>query len=419
FMKTIRMKKFLFFLWLYLAFPGFNGYGEEKAPPVHATSFIVIDAETGAVLYERNADKKLYPASITKILTGYLGIVKGGDLDQKITVSRKAAYSITPGSSTIALKPEEIFPYRDVLYGLMLRSANECGNVIAEHVSGSNEAFASLMNETVKRWGMNNSHFVNPHGLHNDKHVSTARDMAFIAMHAMKNPVFREIVRARKHPFPDTNKHKAIERGVMYNKNKMLHPGNDEYYGPCIGIKAGYTRKSLHTFVAVAEKNGHTVIVALLKAPNKETMYKNLAELMEYGLRQYEKRILVNKDDVLLKKKLKHADKELSIVAAEALEKSLPRQLKEIEKDFQLKSLRLPVRKGDDLGKVIFYAGDNELGMVPLIAANTAISCFSWEYLLRILFSIPVLTGTGLVIALYLFLLGRKREKKYRRRYYR
>ena len=404
----------LFFLCLF-AFSG-SCHSEGKAPSVSARSAIIIDADTGTVIFEKNADEKLYPASITKILTGYLGITQGGDLEQKITVSKKAAYGITPGSSSISLKPGEIIALKDVLYGLMLRSANECGNVIAEHISSSNGAFADLMNKTVKEWGLENSHFVNPHGLHKNKHISTARDMAIIARHALENPVFQKIIKTRYYAFPDTNKHKGVERGKMTNKNKMLHPHNDTYYAPCIGIKAGYTKKSLHTFVSAAEKDGHTVIVALLRVTDKKALYRNLVSLMKYGLQQFEKQILVKKEDLITEKEFKRSSGKLEIIAGKTLELSLPKQCKDIEKKINLNDLVLPVHEGDILGNILFTTKDTELGSVPLLARNSVVSIFSWAYIKGKLFSIPVFVGIGSLISLYLFFLGSKKPKR-RKRY--
>jgi D-alanyl-D-alanine carboxypeptidase len=388
--------------------------GEDAPPQVGAQSAVVIDIATGTVLYEKNADKRQYPASITKIMTGFLGIARGGDLDQMITVSRKAAYDITPGSSSISMKPGETAPLKDILYGLMLQSANECGNVVAEHVSGSNEAFAALMNKTAEDWGLKNTRFMNPHGLHNKDHVTTARDMAVIARHALESPAFREIVKTPVTFFPDTNKHKSRERGELTNKNYMLHRRNNEYYEPCIGIKGGYTTHSLHTFVAAAEKDGHGVIACVLREPDKALMYRDLVALMEYGFRQFENRTLASRGEVLLTKEFPRGSAPLKIAAGETLEKNLPRQCAAIEKDFRLKDLALPVREGDAVGEAVLTAGGLELGRLPLVAANTVVSSLSWHNLSRFVFSVPVLLAGGILMALFFFMLGRRHERKYR-----
>ncbi|MCK5707827.1 MAG: D-alanyl-D-alanine carboxypeptidase [Candidatus Aureabacteria bacterium] len=407
-MKCINKNTSFVFFYMFVFFLGCMAYGDKKAPSVNAKAAIIIDADTGCVIYEKNADKKFYPASITKILTGYLGIVQGGDRKKKITVSRKAAWGITPGSSSISLKPGEIVALKDVLYGLMLRSANECGNVIAEHISGSNSGFALLMNKTAKEWGLKNTNFVNPHGLHKDKHKSTARDMAIIAKHAMENEVFRKIIKTRYYAFPDTNKHKGVERGKMTNKNKMLHPHNDAYYKYCIGIKAGYTKRSLHTFVAAAEKNGHMVIVSLMKVSDKKRMYSDLKNLMEYGLEQFEERTLINKGDMVESKKFKYTSGVVELVAKDTLKKDLPKQCKDIEKRELFQKIKFPVHEGDVLGEISFFIKDSKIGSIPVIASNTVVSVFSWHYIKGLIFSIPVFVGIGLIITLYLFYLGSK-----------
>jgi D-alanyl-D-alanine carboxypeptidase len=267
FMKTIVRFPFI----AVVAWTLFLSSAWSSPPEVSADSAILIDAETGTVLMEKKPDRPYFPASITKIMTAHLAL-KHGDLDDPITVSRKAAYGIEPGSSSIALKPGEKVTLRDVLYGLMLRSANECGNIIAEYVSGSNAAFAGEMNREAKRLGCTGTRFKNPHGLHHPDHVVTARGMALISREAMKNPDFRKIVQTRFYPFPDTNVHTHEERGNLRNKNKMLHPKKKEHYAPATGIKAGYTTKSLHTFAASAKKDGHEVIAVLLRMKSKSAM---------------------------------------------------------------------------------------------------------------------------------------------------
>lgn len=388
--------------------------GEEAPPVVSADSAVVIDMRTATVLYEKNPDKKQYPASITKILTAYLFLQKEKDLDRSVSVSRKAANAITPGSSSICLKPGEVVTLRNVLYGLMLKSANECANVVAEEVSGGIGDFTGLMNRTVKEWGLQNTHFMNPHGLHHKEHYTTARDMALIAWHAMSEPVFREVVRTRSFTMPDTNKHKSSERGDMWNKNNMLQPRSDEYYEACIGIKGGYTTQSHHTFVAAAEKDGRGVIACVLRVPDKDGMYRDLAALMDYGLAQFEKRIVISRGDVVLRRDIAGGTPALEIVAADKLEADLPRACRDIERKIDLASISIPVSKDAVLGKASFYFGGLKLGEVPLIAANSVMPQYSWSRIKRVVFSFPVLIGAGFLIAMILFLSGGRKGNRYR-----
>jgi serine-type D-Ala-D-Ala carboxypeptidase (penicillin-binding protein 5/6) len=387
--------------------------GQEAPPVVSADSAIVIDMRTATVLYEKNPDKKQYPASITKIMTAYLFLQKEKDLDRSVSVSRKAANAITPGSSSICLKPGEVVTLRNVMYGLMLKSANECANVVAEEVSGSIEDFTGLMNQTVKDWGLQNTHFMNPHGLHHKEHYTTARDMALIAWHAMSDPTFREIVSTRSFIFPDTNKHKSSERGELVNKNDMIQPWSGEYYEACIGIKGGYTTQSHHTFVTAAEKDGRGVIACVLREPGKDTMYRDLAVLMDYGLSQFEKRIVISRGDVVLRRDIAGGTPALEIAAADKLEADLPKDCRDIERKIDLADISLPVSKDAVLGKASFYFGGLKLGEVPLAAANNVVRSYSWGRIKRIAFSFPVLIGAGFLIALILFLAGGRKERRY------
>jgi D-alanyl-D-alanine carboxypeptidase (penicillin-binding protein 5/6) len=375
-------------------------------PEVSADSAILIDAETGTVLMEKKPDRPYFPASITKIMTAHLAL-KHGDLDDPITVSRKAAYGIEPGSSSIALKPGEKVTLRDVLYGLMLRSANECGNIIAEYVSGSNAAFAGEMNREAKRLGCTGTRFKNPHGLHHPDHVVTARGMALISREAMKNPDFRKIVQTRFYPFPDTNVHTHEERGNLRNKNKMLHPKKKEHYAPATGIKAGYTTKSLHTFAASAKKDGHEVIAVLLRMKSKSAMYADLKKLLEYGLSRFKNRVLIEKDFLVEELEIPGGNERLRIVSGKRVERSLPIDLDSdtIRKSIHLRAIDLPVSPGQKLGTIRFSSGGVALGEGALVAENEVLKKLSWKNLKRYILSpVPLLALAFLMALLILWI---------------
>jgi len=368
---------------------------------------IIIDAETGVVLYEKNADKQYGPASITKIMTGMLAC-KLGKFDDPITVSRKAAYSIERGSSSIALKPGEKVILRDVVYGLMLRSANECGNIIAEYLRGNNLNFAKLMNEKALELGCKNTNFVNPHGLYDKNHLTTARDMALIAREAMKNSLFRKVVNTKFYPFPDTNKHKHEERGDLRNKNKFLHPKSKYYYKNCSGIKAGYTKKTLHTFVASAFNKKHEVIVVVLHVSDKKSMYSELRKGMEYGLNQFGRRVLVEKEFKIDEIQLENAASKMSVITKDVVTVELPLQLNKDEikrKIFIDQDIPLPVLAGQQIGKIKFGYKDLILGEIELISEHEVVSTLSWTNLKRFFISLPFLIGSACLLCVLILLI--------------
>lgn len=225
---------------------------------VSARSAILIEQESGRVLFEKDAYKVSRIASITKIMTAILAI-ESGKMDEKVKVSEKAAG--TEGSS-LYLKPGEKIKLEDLVYGLMLRSGNDAAVAIAEHVGGSLEGFVFMMNEKAREIGMKNTHFANPHGLddHED-HVSTAYDMAILTRYAMKNEVYRKIAGTKKHRAP--NPTEKWDR-VWKNKNRLL----TEKYKYSTGGKTGYTKRAKRTLVSTAKKGDFELIAVTLDAPD-------------------------------------------------------------------------------------------------------------------------------------------------------
>ena len=262
-------------------------------PEISAEAGILMDAKTGQILYEKNMDEPLFPASITKILTVLVGL-ESGKTEDMITMSNNAVFSIPRDSAHIALDEGEEINFKDALYGAMLSSANEACNGIAEHVSGSTQEFASLMNKRAEEAGAKNSNFVNPNGLHDQNHVTTAYDMAVITKDALKNREFREIFGSSKYEIPPTNK--QAESRYLWCTHKMLKE-TDMYYEKAKGGKTGYTEQALNTLVTVAESNGRELIVVLLKNQSGNSNYKDTRNLFEYGFTQFEE-VSINNDFV-------------------------------------------------------------------------------------------------------------------------
>lgn len=235
-----------------------------KASSIVADSAIIMEASTGLILYGKNIDKQQYPASITKIMTALL-VVENASLDEVVTFSRNAVYGIEPGSSHIAVEVDEQLTIEQCLYAIMLESANEVCLGVAEHISGSVEAFVDLMNVRAKELGCTNTNFVNPNGLHDDEHYVSAHDMALIAQAAIQNEIFRTVTGTKQYTIPETNKKEP--RTWIKNHNQMLYGYKyPKYqYDYCIGGKTGYTTKAQSTLVTYAEKDGVTLICVVLK----------------------------------------------------------------------------------------------------------------------------------------------------------
>ena len=261
---------------------------EELTPDqLWAASAVLMTQDKGEVIFEKDPDSIRYPASMTKILTVLLGIMFVDDLQETITVS-ETAVNVPEDSSTMHLKVGEEIRFIDVLYGTMLVSANDGANVIAEVVSGDVDRFVTMMNETAASLGCQNTHFVNPHGYHDDNHYSTARDMAIIAREAMKNETFREIARTVTYQIPRTNMQRAR---TLTTKSDYMLQGTDEspnkyYYEYATGIKTGSHSQSGWCFAGSASKDG-VDLVSIVMYTGKRNRWNDTIKLMNYGFSQY------------------------------------------------------------------------------------------------------------------------------------
>lgn len=258
-----------------------NVKAKDAEPTVSADSAVLMDAETGTILYSKNPDTAYPPASTTKTMTALLTL-ENSNLNDKITVSKNAA---NIDGSRIGLQDGEQLTVKDVLYGLFLMSGNDCATALAEHVGGSVENFAKLMNARAKELGCQNTSFVNPSGLYNEKHKTSAKDLALIVRELSKHPEFKEISTTLAYKITDATKHPT---GIyLGNENKLINKNSSLYYPGAEGGKTGYTIQSLHSYVAVASKNGQKLIVALVHDKNK-TFYEDSAKLFNYGFNNYE-----------------------------------------------------------------------------------------------------------------------------------
>lgn len=239
-----------------------------EGPDVESPSVILMEMSTGTVLYEKNADEQHYPASITKILTTLLAL-ENSDLDEIVTFSNDAIDK-TEGSG-ISRDYGEQMTMEQCLYAVMLNSANECAYAVAEHVGGTVENFVDMMNEKAAELGCTNTHFVNPHGLFDEDHYTTPRDMAIIAKAAYENETFRIITGTARYTIPPTNKHS--EETNLQNHNEMLYPFQTlKYrYEYCTGGKTGYTVVARTTLVVYAEKDGMSLVCVVMntESPNQ------------------------------------------------------------------------------------------------------------------------------------------------------
>lgn len=260
-----------------------NTYGATvslpKAPDIVGECAILIEPNTGTVLYEKDPNKKMYPASITKIMTALLTL-EHCDMNETVVYSKKNIESLTAEDSNIQCKVGEKMKVKDCLYALMLSSANEAATALAEHISGNTEEFAKLMNARAKKAGAKNTHFANPNGLHDENHYVTAYDMAMIMKDAIKYPAFLDIIHSTTYTIPANNK--RTEPFTSYQRHMMIYPTSQYYDADVIGGKTGYTDQAGKTLVTYAKRGDVSLISVVLKS-NGDVVFEDTKKLLDYG----------------------------------------------------------------------------------------------------------------------------------------
>lgn len=233
-------------------------------------------------MYGKNADQQFYPASITKIMTALL-VLERCALNDMVTFSAGATTNLESGAVSLDITEGDRLTVEQSLHGLLMKSANEIGNGLAEHVAGSVSDFAELMNARARELGCTNTHFVNPHGLNHSSHKTTPHDMALIMRAALQNKDFRRIDTTLTYDFPATQK--ASARTITMG-HKMMYPSDSRYYEGIIGGKTGYTSLAGNTLVTGAERNGVQLIAVIMKS--KQTHYTDTKALLDYGFSNYQ-----------------------------------------------------------------------------------------------------------------------------------
>ncbi|HET7579428.1 MAG TPA: D-alanyl-D-alanine carboxypeptidase family protein [Bacillales bacterium] len=334
-------------------------FAETEPPQISAKSAVLMDRQSGRVLFAKDAHEKRRIASITKIMTAILAI-ESGKLNKKVTISDRAAY--TEGSS-LYLKPGEKVPLKDLVYGLMLRSGNDAAVAIAQAVGGSVEGFVYLMNEKAAQIGMTDTVFANPHGLDDHKVMhSTAYDMALLTRYAMKNPTFRKITATKVYRTQDPDGSGVV---VWKNKNKLL-----TRYPYSTGGKTGYTSIARRTLVSTAKKDGMSLIVVTLDDRDDWLDHMNL---FNWGFSEYNPVMLVDKGTLSGIRNDFYKGKVYT-------KKTLEYPLTEQEKEDVTKSINLykPPKRGhwkngkapSPVGKMFVQLNGETIGELPLYYKN-------------------------------------------------
>ena len=351
-----------------------------NAPALDATAALLVSPESDMVLYEKNADEKRYPASTTKIMTALLTLENVSDLSVVVTAEASDFENVTSDSSNAGIKVGEQVTVKDLLYALMLPSANEAAYMLARHVGGSWEQFVDMMNERAAELGCTGTHFCNPCGLHEDDHYTTAHDLYLIAKEAMKDATFRDIVSTVQHRMAKTNLH---EERIIYTTNQLIFSSFQPWsYANCLGIKTGHTSQAGNCFVGYAEYGDAKLFSVVLGCSDSSKEYPSVAasftdtkKLCQWGFENFTSKTLARQGEEVTytKVKLSTDTNQLLLTAKADVVALLPKDLdvKELELVEDIpEEVKAPVKAGDPIGTATYRYNGTDYGTVELVALN-------------------------------------------------
>lgn len=329
-------------------------------PPIlKAKSAILVDADTGQVLYELRADERRAIASTTKMMTAIL-LIERGNLDDLVVATDNA---VRTRYANLNMTPGETIPLRDMLYAILLRSSNDGCVAAAEYLCGTEERFVELMNEKARELGLTNTHFANSHGLDDPNHYSTARDLARLALYCIQNPIFNDIVRTREKRILRSVNQKDVVVSTHAHCLKHL-PGAD-------GIKTGYTAKAGRCFVGSVTRHGWRLVSVVLGSSDAD---KDTHALIEWAYKQYQRLDLALAGSIVGEMKIDGTEPSaIPVVASAPLRVIVPRRWKnEVQPVLHLVSPKPPIRHGQPVGELAAVVKGKVVAKVPVAAASEA-----------------------------------------------
>lgn len=333
------------------------------APNVAAKAFILVDFDSGKVIAEKNADESLEPASLTKMMTSYVigQEIKEGNIspDDQVTVSKNAWAKNFPDSSKMFIEVGKTVTVRDLNQGIIVQSGNDACVAMAEHIAGTESAFAQLMNSWSKQLGMNDTHFVNSHGLDSTEHYTTARDMATLGAALIRDVPSEYRIYAQK---------KYSYNGItQYNRNGLLWDKSMNVDG----IKTGHTSKAGYNLVASATKDNMRLVSVVMGTASPEARKAESKKLLNFGFRFYESATLHEANSTIVTERVWMGTQEqIKLGLADKLTLTVPRgQAKNLTASFEIqKELSAPISKGDVVGKIFYNLNDEDIAQADLIA---------------------------------------------------
>ncbi len=386
----MQIKKIFFLL---LGFCPALAFGKPLECDVSAPIAILINAETGKVLYEKNAHAKIYPASTTKIATALFALQRGLEVDQKVVASADAVGAVSPqvrrlsgkhysyrlefGGTHMGIKAGEELDLRTLLYGLLVSSGNDAANVLAESISGSVPVFIKEMGTFLAEIGCQDTSFHNPHGLPDPRHQTTAHDMAIITRYALQFPLFREIVKTTRCIRPQTN---MQPESYLVQTNALLKPGK-YFYPHAIGVKTGYIVSSGYNLVAAAKNEDRCLIAAVFYCGDSAQRYRSAVQLFEAAFQEQKKtRTLFSKEHDLLHRNIEGGQTGLiGQLEQDVVVSYYPSEETSYETNIDWEMLSLPIEAGQKIGNMSILDADQRLqARVPIVAMKRVEP--TWSY---------------------------------------
>ena len=371
--------KFKIILLFCLMIIGIQSISFADEPNLNSEAAILVEVSTGRIIYEKNSTKQMFPASTTKVLTAIL-VIENCELDEIVTVRESALSNIPSGYVTCNLQVGEQLTVKDLLYALMIPSANDAAYVLAEYVAGSVEDFSVMMNNKARDLGCKTTHFVNPNGIHEDSHYSTAYDLYLIADYAMKNEFFRNLVAATEYTLPATEKYPSEDR-ILKTTNELLNENSRKYYYKnAIGIKTGYTSKAGNCLIGGASRDGLEFIAVVLNGGTTNeglnSRYVDSKKLFEYAYDNFTLTKIIEKGSVVQTLEIENGTKEtkhLDLVIDETItvvnNKSI--DMNSVIPEINLKeTLEAPIAAGDTIGTIKYKVDDIEYSAKLLAKTN-------------------------------------------------
>ncbi len=418
-----------------LSYAAYNSELVSYAPDI----FFLANTDTDVAVFSKNAKETAAPASLVKIATAVLAIEFCENIDTEVTVSKNAVELLYgTGSSIAGLVEGEKIKMRDLIYVLLLTGANDAANVIAEYVAKDIPTFINLMNDFANALGCENTNFANAHGLDNSEQKTTAYDMYLILKHAIKIPLFREIVSVYDYKVPATNKSSAR---VVYNRNPMINKYSEYYYKYMCGGITGSTELSGESFASFAQKDGYTYICIAMKGAykaigksteRKNTCYAASKEMYGWVFDNMRLKVVADSTRIIDEIEVKNGkdSSHVALIPEKEVTALVPLSAKleglSIVTDKQTKpsSISAPVKKGEVVAKANIYYSNTVIATVNLVALNdiersskkTAVSIVKSLFTSKPFYTVLIIFATGIVIfSIAVYILSKKKSEKKRK----